>query len=931
MEFGCRYIYVDESRGDAQQHCHPSSVNIPQKGIDVPDQAPYDNFKCKGSACSEVNGLSQTGPPPDSNVHQNFQPGSVNTGEQRNTLPPVPDRKKKPSFFRNPGVHEPDLSLYDNLSCNADSASIGKTNELPPDLTHNRLSPEANVYQGLQLPPSPIPGRKTPPPIPERKKKPSLNHTVLPPDLTHNRLSPEANVYQGLQLPPSPIPGRKTPPPIPERKKKPSLNHADICTPSALSSLLPTSKGFENGTATTAFNMTQQNQPPIPLREKKPSEYRSGFTKSADYDYAYEYVPGPCVKPNGTHQDSHLYMDVPSADSTDLGNSTQDWKPTGHRASVIPLVSIASDKPVNSDFYLEVLPAMPVDPEVQNMPLQTPTRSLASSPVPPPEQRLPANCNILHLRIGMLVEDPGKETLDIGFPLLCSKCSAAFSEFSHVEDNKIWTCDFCSTENTINEQTQLECTGDNQLYLQEMAGNIYTTDEDTMLVFCIDISGSMSVTIEVPQDQTNNCNDHNIYQSRMEAMKSGLIATLHFLHKQHPRRRVALVTFSDQVKIYGDCSIQPQVLEDCELLDTDYLKSQGENQPVPQILEETLHVLEAQIVSLQENGATALGPAALVSIAMASKRPGSKVIICTDGRANTDLGNLEDITEEYIYQSSKLYYSNLGDLALQHSVVVSVVTIEGTDCRLPELGQLADKTGGKVNIVHPLNLANEFQSILDEQIIATDVEVKVYLPHSMHFLYEGHTESVLTKKIGSTNPDTMLSTEFAIHSSKTKEALRHSQLPVQVQITFTLPDGRARHRIISQKRPVTNDSVAALEAINLNVLQIHSVQFCARLAMEGHVNEATKVALELKELIEQVMRHEKYEDQGVMYEDWENTMAPIYEDLQIYRQEEASKNNVDTTKEVPVLKSFSDEMAKMIFHMKQTKSKVLNRWKHQAE
>lgn len=25
----------------------------------------------------------------------------------------------------------------------------------------------------------------------------------------------------------------------------------------------------------------------------------AGFTKSADYDYAYEYVPGPCVKPNG--------------------------------------------------------------------------------------------------------------------------------------------------------------------------------------------------------------------------------------------------------------------------------------------------------------------------------------------------------------------------------------------------------------------------------------------------------------------------------------------------------------------------------------------------------------------------------------------------------------------------------------------------------
>ncbi|XP_018428620.1 PREDICTED: circularly permutated Ras protein 1-like [Nanorana parkeri] len=419
------------------------------------------------------------------------------------------------------------------------------------------------------------------------------------------------------------------------------------------------------------------------------------------------------------------------------------------------------------------------------------------------EQRLPANCNILLMNIGKMVEDTGIE--NFGFPLLCRSCSAAFSELSHVDENKTWTCDFCSTENSVTEHTELRCTGDDQLYLQAMSGNVYTADDDTMLIFCIDISGSMSVTIEVPQDQTNNCSDHNMYQSRMEAVKSGLTETLHLLHKQNPRQRVALVAFSDQVKIYGDGTIQPQVLEDCELLDTDYLKSQGENQPVPQILEETLHLLEAKIECLKENGATALGPAALMSIAMASKRPGSKVIICTDGRANTDLGNLENITEEYVYQSSKLYYSNLGDLALQHSVVVSVVTIEGTDCRLPELGQLADKTGGKVNIVHPSNLAKEFQSILDEQINATDVEVKVYLPHSMHFFYEAHTEPILQRKLGSTNADTVLSTEFTIHSSKTKEVLRHSQLPVQVQLTYTLADGRSIHRIISQKRPVTND------------------------------------------------------------------------------------------------------------------------------
>jgi len=48
-------------------------------------------------------------------------------------------------------------------------------------------------------------------------------------------------------------------------------------------------------------------------------------------------------------------------------------------------------------------------------------------------------------------------------------------------------------------------------------------------------------------------------------------------------------------------------------------------------------------MQFKSGGATALGPALLSSIALASQgKPGSKVIICTDGLANMGLGNLED-------------------------------------------------------------------------------------------------------------------------------------------------------------------------------------------------------------------------------------------------------------------------------------------------
>ncbi|XP_075696925.1 circularly permutated Ras protein 1-like [Rhinoderma darwinii] len=705
----------------------------------------------------------------------------------------------------------------------------------------------------------------------------------------HCRLSEDSNVYVGLQ-PTSPVKveRKKTPPPVPYPRK--TSTNSEIPTTSTRNSMYHATNEGQAAQPTIIMSSTAQNRrPPIPDRKLKPSIYKPSVVLKPEA-LVYDYATCEDLKPT----------DVPQGITI---------APFGHE-------------------YLTVLPTLPSDLKVQTA--KPPDCPLATSPVPSIEQRLPANCNILLLNIGKMIED--SDTHIQVPPLLCSGCSAACSKLNYVDDTKAWTCVFCTAENPLSDDNRFEIREEgDEIYAQDaQPESEYSFAEQTMIIFCIDISGSMSVTTEVTQDQSN---DYNVvYKTRMEAVKSALNQTLDFLHKQYSNKRVALVTFSDQVKLYGDGTKQPLVLEDAELLDPDYLKSQGKDQPVPLPLIETLHVLKGEIECLEEQGATALGPAALVSIAMASKCPGSKVIICTDGRANTDLGNLEDISEEYAYQSSKLYYSNLGDLALQHSVVVSVVTIEGTYCRLPELGQLADKTGGKVNIVHPLKLANEFQSIIEEEIIATDVKLKVFLPQTMYFLYEGNNQSVLERTFGSTTADTVLSTEFDIHSSKIKEVLRYSQLPIQLHLTYTLPDGRSRWRILSQRRPVTNDSTAALESIDLSVLQIHSVQFSARLTMEGHVNEARNVALELKELIDLVMRHEKYEAHGVVYEDWENSMAPIYEDLQVYMKEKSSeKTGEGSNVEVHVIKTFSDEMAKMIFHMKRAKNKVLSKLKNQTE
>ena len=72
------------------------------------------------------------------------------------------------------------------------------------------------------------------------------------------------------------------------------------------------------------------------------------------------------------------------------------------------------------------------------------------------------------------------------------------------------------------------------------------------------------------------------------------------------------------------------------------------------------------VYSLEERGATALGPALLLSVAMACEVPGSKVIICTDGMANVGLGSLENSdADEQALDRATTFYDQVSTMATE--------------------------------------------------------------------------------------------------------------------------------------------------------------------------------------------------------------------------------------------------------------------------
>lgn len=94
-----------------------------------------------------------------------------------------------------------------------------------------------------------------------------------------------------------------------------------------------------------------------------------------------------------------------------------------------------------------------------------------------------------------------------------------------------------------------------------------------------------------------------------------------------PDRKLGLVTFNNEVNVIGDGSQDTQTINGDKLFDYDYLISNGEKQGNDRMnkkVGDTQDSLIQKLMSLEETGPTALGPAVATSIAMACQgAPGS--------------------------------------------------------------------------------------------------------------------------------------------------------------------------------------------------------------------------------------------------------------------------------------------------------------------
>ncbi|CAF0741925.1 unnamed protein product [Adineta steineri] len=481
--------------------------------------------------------------------------------------------------------------------------------------------------------------------------------------------------------------------------------------------------------------------------------------------------------------------------------------------------------------------------------------------------------NVLSITFNKLLQ-PGE--MHAGDPVYCTECTAIASHLSKIQVDKKgsttsndteskWRCEFCPYNNIVDiEQADLPKQED-ATYLLSPAPVVHGSDmsgiDDSIVFFLIDISGSMASTTLVhgnfnlpnalkQQERAAEAfggaqmikQNHQTYVTRLQGVQMAVAANLDKLVKDTPTKRAVLLTFNHEITYYGDGSKEePLVIRGDKLNSTNDLLHEAEREfnnelkPVSQ----TKTKLIERVYDLEETGQTALGPAVVFALNIASKRQGSKIVICTDGLANIGLGSLEMAQDNKINEAIKKqalhegnqFYADLTERARDKGVSISVITIKGTSCLLPVIGQMADGTGGNVTIVDLLNIGDEFASILEQQVIATNVEATLIVHRGLYIRNPDNPDEklgIIKRNIGNVTKQTEVTFEFGIRNKQEVKEKYHidldqlEQLPFQVQVIYTAADGSKALRVLTQLKEATNNrDIAEVNAVRSVIAENH--------------------------------------------------------------------------------------------------------------
>ena len=385
----------------------------------------------------------------------------------------------------------------------------------------------------------------------------------------------------------------------------------------------------------------------------------------------------------------------------------------------------------------------------------------------------------------------------VGKPIACHKCNGFLLSLDQIQEDpkvgKHFVCPFCGTLNVI--EGEIVVAGDDTDFVVEQPKD--TTETGTGVISTggksflalIDVSGSMS-------------------GANLAAVKRSLNTSIDSLAANAPDTMFGLIEFESSVLSRnletGEAVHLPQdsfasldkIMESTKkLLDKIKLVNVGKN----------TDKLKGHVHALRDQGGTALGPAAAMAYVIAKHRNVGRIVLLTDGLANEGIGALEG----YQVTPANTYYEDLGKMFLEVGAAVDVVGIaSGGGMELKTLGLLPEATGGQMYFVTPNELDRSLSELAGATMLGRDVEVRLITPPGVSITdASGVSRAVIDRlkkesesKIGFVGADNELYFEVAPNRE-----IKESEVPIQVQVSYTDDVGARRVRSLTTKLKVSKN------------------------------------------------------------------------------------------------------------------------------
>jgi len=193
--------------------------------------------------------------------------------------------------------------------------------------------------------------------------------------------------------------------------------------------------------------------------------------------------------------------------------------------------------------------------------------------------------------------------------------------------------------------------------------------------------------------------------------------------------------------------------------------------------------------------------------------------------------------------------------------MISVITMEGEDCSMENLGVCSDLTGGQVDMIDLNAMSTSVGAMLANAALGTGASLVLIAGPGLSVHSCQHTSetrgsaTATTVQLGPVSAKTDLS--FQLRVSKDIDV---ASVPLQVQLHYTRLDGEEVVRVLSSSLQLSNSRCDAEADIDGRCVALSGIHRAAYLAQQGHYRDARSELISTCRLLQRGMKADHHQE-----------------------------------------------------------------------